>query len=77
MVPRGGIGLGVENVSCGPATLNLGPRGGQGLCEVAICLLEGGSLVADGGGHEFHLPPYRSEGGDEWAYLAVFSLSRF
>jgi hypothetical protein len=30
--PRGGVGLGVEDVSCGPASLNLGSRGGQGLC---------------------------------------------
>ena len=66
---RGGVGLGVENFSSGPATLDLGPRGGQVLCEVARCLLEGGARVADRDGHEFHLPPYCLEGGKEWGVL--------
>ncbi len=35
------------------------------MCEMAVRLLEGGARVADGDGHEFHLPPHRLESGDE------------
>ena len=35
-----------------------------------MCLLKGDARMADGNGHEFHLPPYCLEGGDE-RYLLV------
>ena len=42
---RGGVGPGVEDFSSGHATLNLGPRGGHGLYEMAMRLLESGACV--------------------------------
>ena len=74
MGPRGGVGLGVADFSSGPKSLNLGSRGGQGLCEMAMSLLEGGARVADGDGHEFHLSPYHREGGNEWGVLGGLLL---
>ncbi len=71
---RGGAGLGVGDFSYGLAKLNLGPRGGHGLCEMAMSLLEGGARVADGDGHEFHLSPYHLEDGDEWGVLGCSLL---
>ena len=72
--PRGGVGLGVEDFSFGHETLNLGPRGGHGSCEMAMSLLEGGARVADGNGHEFHLPPYRLESDNGWGVLGGLLL---
>ncbi len=74
MGPRGGVGLGMADFSSGPPTLNLGSRGGKGLCEMAMSLLEGGARVADGDGHEFHLSPYHLEGGNEWGVLGGLLL---
>ena len=69
MGPRGGVGLEVEDFSNSPASLDLGSCGGYGLCEIALRLLEGGARVADGDGHEYHLPPHRLESVDEWGLL--------
>ena len=74
MGPCGGVGLGVDNVSSGPATLSLGSCGGQGLREMTMSLLKGGARVADGNGHEFHLSPYPLEGGNEWGVLGSLLL---
>ena len=65
MGPRGGVGMGLDDVSSGHATLSLGSCGGHGLREMAMSLLKGGARVADGDGHEFHLFPYPLEGGNE------------
>ena len=74
MGPRGGVGLGVADFSSGPATLNLGARGGQGLGEMAMSLLECSAGVTDGDGHEFHFFPYHLEGGNEWGVLGGLLL---
>ncbi len=39
------------------------------MCEMVLRLLEGGARVADGDGHEYHFPPQRLEGVDEWGVL--------
>ena len=39
-----------------------------------MCLLKGGARMADEDGHEFHLPPYRLESGDEWCVLVGLLL---
>ncbi len=57
--PRGGVGLGVEDFSYSPASLDLGSCGGYSLCEMALRFLEGAARVADGDGHEFHSSPHR------------------
>jgi len=41
---------------------------------MALCLLEGGTCVANRDGHEFHLSPYLFEGGDEWGVLGGLLL---
>ncbi len=44
------------------------------MCEMELRLLEGGAHVADGDGHEFHLPPHRLQIGDEWGVLGGLLL---
>ena len=40
------------------------------MCEMrSLRLLEGGARVADGDGHEFHIPPHLLESVDEWGVL--------
>ena len=39
-----------------------------------MCLLEGAARVADGDGHECHLPPYLLESGNEWCVLVGLLL---
>ena len=41
---------------------------------MVLRLLEGGARVADGDGHEYHLPPQRLEGVDEWGVLCGLLL---
>ncbi len=41
---------------------------------MALRLLESGARVADGGGHEFLLPPHRLESGDEWGVFGGILL---
>ena len=41
---------------------------------MARCLLEGGDRVADGDGHEVHLPPYHLESDDDWCVLVGLFL---
>ena len=41
---------------------------------MSLCLLEGGARVADGDGHEFHLPPNCPQSGDEWGVLGGLLL---
>ena len=74
MDPCGGVGLGIECSSSGLASLDLGSCGGEGLSEMTLCLFEGGARVADGDGHEYHLPPQRLEGVDEWGVLGGLLL---
>ena len=38
---------------------------------MALRLLAGGTRVADGDGHEIHLPPHRLQSGDEWGVLVA------
>ena len=44
------------------------------MSEMALHLLEGGARVADGDGHEYHLPPHRLQSGDEWGVLGGLLL---
>ncbi len=44
------------------------------MCEMVLRLLGGGARVADGDGHEYHLPPQRLEGVDEWGVLCGLLL---
>ncbi len=57
MCPRGGVGVWVSYLSCGSVSLDLGSRGGHGLSEVVLRLVEGGAGVANRDGHEFHFSP--------------------
>jgi len=41
---------------------------------MALRLLEGCARVADGDGHEFHLPPHLLESVDEWGVLVALLL---
>ena len=41
---------------------------------MTLRLLEGGARVADGDGHEFHLPPHRLQSGDAWGLLGGLLL---
>jgi len=41
---------------------------------MALRFLEGGTRVADGDGHDFHLPPQRLESVDEWDVLGGLLL---
>ena len=47
------------------------------MSEMVWRLLEGGARVVDGDGHEYHLPPQRLEGRDEWGVLCGLLLKPF
>ena len=74
--PRGCVRGRVLGSSSGALQFDPGSCGGEGLGEMAVCLLKGGAGVADGDGYELHLAPKRLELVDEGAYLAVFSWRR-
>ena len=75
MCPRGGVGVGVSNLSSGSVSLDLGSRGSKGLGEVVLSLGEGGARVANGDGHENHLSPHFLECVDEGDVLGGLFLT--
>ena len=74
MGPRDGAGVGALDFTSSPVLLDLGSCGGLGLGEMALRHGEGNASVADGDGHEFHLPPFRVESVDEWGVLGGLLL---
>jgi len=57
VAPRGGVGVGVDDVSSGSGSLNLQSCGGECLCAALLGLVEGSAGVADGDYDELYLPP--------------------
>ena len=57
VAPRGGVGVGVGEVSPGSASFDIRSCGGEGFGEALLSLVEGGAGVTDGGCDELYLSP--------------------
>ena len=74
VAPRGGVGVGVGDVSSGSVSFDIMSCGREVLGEALLGLVESGAGVADGDCDELYLPPYGVDDGDEGFVLGGLLL---